>query len=116
MSVGDSPLIALLLFRPWFVKSLMPAGLAIDVLAMADTDDDNEQLPVSYRVDDSKSANPHTIPILPSRKLFTTSRSRIVPERMNRRHDALTVRLLINGLDLLGCGRLDQDAISCHAA
>ena len=83
---------------------------------MTDTDDDNEQLLVSYRGDDSKSANSHTIPALLSCKFFAASRPRVVPQRVNPRDDALTVLLLINGLDLLGRGRLDQDLIFFHAA
>jgi hypothetical protein len=94
----------------------MFGGLSVDVLAEADPDNNNDQLVVSDRVDDSISAHPKTIPILHSSKLLATRRPRVSGQRMNTGHDALTVLLLTKGLDLLGRGRLDQNPITCHAA
>ncbi len=91
-------------------------GLSIDVLAVSDADDEYQQLIVTDRVHDPVS--PHADPVtftLPS-KFLAPDRSRLICQRQDSRHDALPVSLLVNGLDLPGRGRLNQDPITCHAA
>jgi len=83
---------------------------------MTDPDHDDEQLPVPDRVDDSIPADSYAIPVALSGELLATRRPRIIGQRTDASHDALTVLLLVNGLDLLGRRRLDEDPITCHAA
>jgi len=89
---------------------------SIDVLAMPDPDHDDDQFPVTDRVDDSIPADPHAIPIAFSGELLATRRPRILGQRTDAGHDALTVLFGVNGLKFLGCGRLDENPIACHAA
>jgi hypothetical protein len=83
---------------------------------MPDPDHDDEQLPVPDGVDDSIPAHSDTIPSVLSSELLTTRRPRIIGQRTDADHDALTVLFGVNGLNLLGRGRLDEDPIACHAA
>ena len=63
------------------------------------------------------SISPHTdaITVALARKLLAPNWPWLVRKGANTRNDALPVFLLVNGLDLLGRGRLDQDPIACHA-
>ena len=83
---------------------------------MPDPDDEDHQLRVPDRVDDSIPARSHAVPIVVASELFATGRPWNIGQRTDAGDDALTILLLVNGLDLLGRGRLDQDPISCHAA
>ena len=83
---------------------------------MSNPDHHHEQLPVSDGVDDSIPAHSYPIPIVLSGKLLAPRWPRTMGQRMDGSHDALAVLLLINGLDLLGRRRLDEDSIACHAA
>jgi hypothetical protein len=83
---------------------------------MPDPDHDDEQLPVPDGVDDSIPAHPDTVPIALPGRLLATRWPRIIGQRTDAGHDVLTVLLFVNGLDLLGRGRLDKDLISSHAA
>jgi hypothetical protein len=83
---------------------------------MPDPDHDDDQFPVPDRVDDSIPADSYAIPIVHSSELLATRRPRIVGQRTDAGHDALTVLFGVNGLKLLGRGRLDENPIACHAA
>jgi len=94
----------------------MSTNSSIDVLAMPDPYHDDEQLSVPDGVNDSIPAHSYAISIALSGELLATRRPRIISQGTYASHDALTVFLLVNGLDLPGRGRLDQDPITCHAA
>jgi hypothetical protein len=83
---------------------------------MPDPDDEDHQLRVPDRVDDPIPAHSNAVPIVFASELLATGRSGIIGQQTDAVNDALTILLLVNGLDLLGRGRLDQDPISCHAA
>ena len=83
---------------------------------MPHPDHDDNQFPVPDQVEDAIPAHSYAIPIALSGKLLATRRARIIGQRTDPGHDALTVPLWVNGLDLLGRGRLDQNPITCHAA
>jgi hypothetical protein len=89
-------------------------GLPIDVFTICDSYDENLELGISNRVHNPIPADPNPIAIALSRQLLTPDRARLLGELQNARHNALPVFLLVNGLDLLGRGRLDQDPITCH--
>jgi hypothetical protein len=91
-------------------------GSAIDVLAMPDSDDEDHQLRVTDRVDDPIPAYSDAVPIVLAGELFATGGPGIIGQRTDAGDDALTILLLVNGLDLFGRGRLDQDLIFSHAA
>ena len=90
-------------------------GLSVDVLAVRDSYDKNEQFIVCDGVQHSVSPHTDAITVARSSKLLAPNWPRLTREGANTRDDALPVFLLVNGLDLLGRGRLDQDAIACHA-
>ena len=92
-----------------------PINSPINVLAMPNPDHDDDQFPVPDRVDDSIPADSYTIPIVRSNELLATWRTRILGQRTDTGHDALTVLFGVNGLKFLGGGRLDEDLIACHA-
>ena len=98
------------------VSRRVGCGSAINVLAMPDFDDEDDQLRVTDLVDDPIPADSDAVPIVLAGELFATGRPGIVGQRTDAGDDALTVLLLVNGLELLGRGRLDQDPITCHAA
>jgi len=56
---------------------------------MRNPDHDDEQLPVSDRVDDSIPADSYTIPVVLSSELLATKRPRIIGQRTDTGHDAL---------------------------
>jgi hypothetical protein len=97
-------------------RSAMLGGLAIDVFAVRDPDDEHHQVVVGDRVDNSISTDSDSVAVILAGQLFAPDRPRLIPQRANARHDALPVFLFVNGLDLLGRGRLNQDPIACHAA
>lgn len=94
----------------------MLGGLPINVFPVSNSHDEDQQFVVGDRVDNSKPTNPNAIPVALTCKLLGSGRPRLVRQGENLRHDALPVSLLVNGLDLLGRGRLDEDPITCHAA
>lgn len=98
------------------VSRRVGGGSAVNVLAMPDSDDEDHQLGVTDLVDDPKSAYPDAVPIVLAGELFAAGRPGVVGQRTDAGDDALAVLLLVNGLDLFGRGRLDQDPITCHAA
>jgi hypothetical protein len=83
---------------------------------MPNPDHDDDQFPVPDRVDDSIPADSYAIPIVRSNELLATRRTRILGQRTDAGHDALTVFFGVNGLKLLGGGRFDENPIICHAA
>lgn len=83
---------------------------------MRDPDDEDDQLVIGYRVDNPKSADADAVAIALPGKLLAPDGPRFMRQRENARNDALSVFLFVNGLNLLGRGRLDQDPITCHAA
>ena len=91
-------------------------GSARDVLSMPDPDDEDHQLLVLDRVDDSIPAHSDAVPIVLDGELLAAGRPGIIGQRTDAGNDALTILLLVDGLDLFGRGRLDQDPIFCHAA
>ena len=94
----------------------MLGGLSIDVLPVRNSDDENQQFVIGHRVDNSKPADPDAVPVAAPCKLVASRRTGFVGQGTNPRDDALSVSLLVNGLDLLGRGRLDENLITCHAA
>jgi hypothetical protein len=90
-------------------------GLSVDVLAVRNLHDENEQFVVGDGVQNSVPPHTDAVTVALPRKLLAPDWPRIVRERENTRNDALPVLLLVNGLDLLGRGRLDQNPIACHA-
>jgi hypothetical protein len=90
--------------------------LSICVLAIRDADDEYQQIDVGNRVDNSMPPDAHTIPSAFAGKLLATDRPRLIRQRQNPRHDALPISLMVDGLDLFGRGRLDQNPIFFHAA
>ena len=93
----------------------MLGGLKIDVSAVRDPDAEqpSRRRRLSRQLD-SDQFGPGS-DRLPG-ELFAPDRPSLLPQRANARHDALPVFLLVNGLNLLGRRRLDQDPIACHAA
>ena len=83
---------------------------------MPNPDHDDEQLPVPDRVDDSIPAHSHTVPVALAGEFLATRRPRIIGQRTDAGHDALTVLFLVNRLNFLGRGRLDENPKACHAA
>ena len=83
---------------------------------MPDPDDEDHQLGVTDRVDNPIPAHSNAVPIVFASELLATGQPGIIGQRTDAGDDALTILLLVNGLDLSGRGRLDQDPISCHAA
>ena len=83
---------------------------------MPDPDDEDHELRVLDRVDDPIRAHADAVPIQLAGELLATGRPGIIGQRADAGNDALTILLLVNGLDLSGRGRLDQDLIFCHAA
>ncbi len=83
---------------------------------MSHPDDEDEQFRVADGVNDAIAAGPDTVPTLLTGELLATRRPRVIHQRMDAGHDALPILPLINGLDFLGRGRLDEDPISCHAS
>ena len=83
---------------------------------MRDSYDEYHQVVIGDRVDDSILTDPDAVSVTLPRELFAPSRSRLFRQGENLRHDALPISLWVNGLDLLGRRRLDQDPITCHAA
>jgi hypothetical protein len=91
-------------------------GLPIDVLAVRDSYDEQKELIVRDRVHNPVSPHADSIAIALPSKLLAPDWPWLMCQRHNSCHDALPVSSLINGLDLPGRGRLDQDPIACHAA
>lgn len=83
---------------------------------MPNPDHDDDQFPVPDRVDDSIPADSYAIVVVCAHERLATRRRRILGQRTDAGHDALTVLFGINGLKLLGCGRLDENLTVCHAA
>ena len=94
----------------------MLGGLSIDILPVCDSDHEHDQLIVGDGIDNSIMTDADAISVTLPSELFAPSRSRFFRQLENLRHDALPISLLVNGLDLLGRRRLDQDPITCHAA
>ena len=88
----------------------------MNFLAVGDSDGNHHQVVVGDRVGDPISTNAHAVAIAFPNKLFASDRPRFFHRSPNARPDALSVFLLVNGLNLLGRGRLDQDPIACDAA
>ena len=90
-------------------------SLSVDVLAVRNSHDENEQFAVGDGVQNSVSPDTDAVTVALSSKLLAPNWPRLVREPENARNDALPILLLVNGLDLLGRGRLDQNPIACHA-
>jgi hypothetical protein len=82
-------------------------GSAIDVFAVPDPNDEDEEFRICDRVKNSIPPSTNPISILLARQFLAPGRPGISGQRSNAGHDALAVLLLINGLDLLGRGRLE---------
>ena len=74
------------------------------------------QFLVLDREDDPIPAYSDAVPIVLAGELLAAGRPGIIGQRTDAGDDALTILLLVNGLDLFGRGRLDEDPISSHAA
>ncbi len=83
---------------------------------MTDLDDLDEATRVVHGVDDSVGALAKAIAIVASGESLTAGWARILRETVNAGDDAGENRARLDGLQLLGGGRLDEEAIACHAA
>jgi hypothetical protein len=82
---------------------------------MADLDAFDDSSFIVYGVDDPVGtlANPNAIGL--AGKPLATGRTRSAGETLDSRHDPDTQPSRLDGFELFGCGRLDEDAIACHA-
>ncbi len=86
---------------------------AIDVLAVADFDDEYDESVIFNSVHDAILALTDSIAIL-SGEFLASHGAGIVFESLDSLYDALTIRFSGNGLDLLHSRGFDQNPISSH--
>jgi hypothetical protein len=67
-------------------------------------------------VDDSVGTLSDAISLLISGEFLTTTRTRIHSKTLDSGNDAGADAARLDGFELLRSGRLDEDAIACHAA
>lgn len=83
---------------------------------MADLDDFDDSPLVVHRVDDSVRALPDSVALGLAGEFLATKRTWSTDEGLNSRRDPNAHSAGLDGLELFGRGRLDEDAIACHAA
>jgi len=90
------------------------AGLAVDVAAVPDTDDEDDQLDVLDAVNDAiiALANPVAVG---AGELLTPGRAWGAGEPLDPGHDALAI-FAREGFEFFDRRRLDEEPIACHGA
>jgi hypothetical protein len=83
---------------------------------MTDLDDLDHASLIIYRVDDAEGTLADPITLLVSGELLTAAWARSLCEALDAGDDADADGARFDGFELLGRGRLDEDAIACHAA
>ncbi len=83
---------------------------------MADLDDLDDSSLVVHRVNDPVRALPDSVVLGLARKFLATKRTWATGEGLNSRCDPNAHSAGLDGFELFGRGRLDEDAIACHAA
>ena len=83
---------------------------------MTNLDDLNDSSFVVNRVDDPLGTLPDPIALGLASKLLATGRTRSTGKTLDARHDPGARPARLDGSELFRSGRLDQDAIACHAA
>ena len=83
---------------------------------MPDLDDLNHASLIVHRVDDSVHTLTNAVALLVSGELLTAAWTRSLSESLNAGDCAETEGPRLNRLEFLRGGRLDADAIACHAA
>src|SRR5690606_16024008 len=111
------PCVARRLLVKAVVRGTRPASLdvSIDVLAMTDPDDVDDQLVVVDRIQDPVPALANPIAFVAG-QLLRARGTRVVGQRLDAPDDPATVRLGGYPLEFLDSGLLDPQAIACHAA
>ena len=82
---------------------------------MADLDDFDDSSLVVHRVDDPVCALPDSVVLGLAGKFLATHWTRGTSEGLNSRRDPNAHPAGLDGFELFGRGRLDEDAIACHA-
>ena len=90
-------------------------SLPVDLLAMANLYDTDEQANIGDRIDDPIRSLADAILVIVTGKYFTSGRSWIGGKILNAPDDPETV-FLRGGLDFLGGRRLDEKLIACHVS
>ena len=83
---------------------------------MTNLDDLNDSSFVVNRVDDPVGTLPNPIALGLASKLLATGRTRSTGKTLDARHDPGARPAGLDGSELFGSRRLDEDAIACHAA
>jgi hypothetical protein len=83
---------------------------------MTNLDDHDDMRFVVHSVDDSVRALADSVALLVSGELLAPRRTRILDKALDPRNDPDTGAARLDGLELFGRGRVDEDAIACHAA
>jgi hypothetical protein len=82
---------------------------------MAHLDDGNHELLVLDRVDDAIVPLSDTV-LVSARELLAAGWARLIGEVLDATDDASPLGDAVDGFDLFDGGRLDEEAISCHAS
>jgi hypothetical protein len=90
------------------------AGLAVDVAAVPDPDDEDDQLDVLDAVNDAINALANPVAVRAG-ELFTPGRAWGAGEPLDPGHDALAI-FAREGFKFFDRRRLDEEPIACHDA
>ena len=90
--------------------------LTIDLSTMTDLEDLNDSLVILYRISDPVGtlANPKALGL--AGKFLAARCTRSARKALDSRHNPRTQPSRLDRFELLDRGRLDEDAIACHAA
>jgi len=83
---------------------------------MTNLDNLDDALLIIDRVDDAIGSPADAIAFGLAGKLLTTGRTRSTGETLDSGHDPGAQPARLDGSELFGGGRLDEDAIACHVA
>ena len=83
---------------------------------MTDLDDLNDLLVVIYRVDDPVGTLANPIALGLAGKFLAVRWARRARKALDSSHNPRAQPSMLDRLELLDRGRLDEDAIACHAA
>jgi len=83
---------------------------------MTDLDDLDDSPLVVHRVDDQVGALTNPIALGLARKLLATGGTRSAGKTLDSRYDPGAESAGLDGFELFGRGRLDEDVIACHVA
>ena len=98
------------------LRRLGQRALTVHFAAMTNLDDLNDSSFVVNRVDDPVGTLPNPIALGLASKLLATGRTRSTGKTLDARHDPDARPARLDGSELFRSGRLDEDAIACHAA